>query len=74
MNLKKLAEKQEKLAKEWNEKHPVGTVVDVTKDDRTVVRTKTTRGATVLGGHTAVAWLEGFRGCYDLSRVKAVRT
>ncbi len=70
MNMKALAKKQEKIAKDWNEKHPVGTEVIVRMDDGTEVRTKTTHEATVLGGHTAVAWLEGIRGCYNLERVR----
>lgn len=61
----------EKLVREWNEKYPVGTPVIVTKDDKTEVRTVTTHEATMLGGHTAVVWLNGISGCYALERVRA---
>jgi len=63
---------QEKLVREWNEKHPVGTPVIVRKDDQTEIRTVTTHEATMLGGHTAVAWLKDISGCYSLDRVRAV--
>jgi|BarGraIncu00421A_1022006.scaffolds.fasta_scaffold142198_2 hypothetical protein len=69
MNMKRHAEKQETMVKDWNEKYPVGTVVIVTKDDETEVLTKTVHAATVVGG-TAVAWLEAISGCYDLDRVR----
>lgn len=62
---------QEKLVREWNEKYPVGTLVIVTKDDLTEIRTVTTHEATMLGGHTAVAWLRDIVGCYLLDRVRA---
>lgn len=48
--------------------HPVGTVVDVTRDDGTVQRTRTRSAAAVMCG-SAVIWLEGISGCYRLSRV-----
>lgn len=63
--------RQEKLVREWNEKYPVGTPVIVTKDDETEIRTLTRSKATMLGGHTAVVWIEGITGCYDLERVRA---
>ena len=62
---------QEKLVREWNEKYPVGTQVIVKKDVQTEVRTVTTHEATMLGGHTAVAWLKDISGCYSLERVRA---
>lgn len=61
---------QEKLVREWNEKHPVGTPVIVTKDDSTEIKTMTVHEATLLGGHTAVAWLKDISGCYSLERVR----
>lgn len=63
---------QEKLVREWNEKYPVSTQVIVKMDDETEVRTETVNEATMLGGHTAVAWLKGFSGCYLLDRVRPV--
>jgi hypothetical protein len=62
----------------WNTRHPnPGIEVDVTMDDGRVVRTRTRSAAEVLGGHTAVIWLDpapdyAFRGCYKLDRVRAV--
>lgn len=61
---------QEKLVRKWNEKHPVGTPVIVTKDDGTEIKTMTVHEATLLGGHTAVAWLKDISGCYSLERVR----
>jgi len=69
--MKKERNRQEKLVREWNEKYPVGTPVIVTKDDETEIRAVTTHEATMLGGHTAVAWLKDIRGCYSLERVRA---
>jgi hypothetical protein len=66
------AKEQLAAVREWNARHPVGTLVDVTMDDGTVKRTRTIDEASMLGGHSAVAWLAGFSGCYMLSRVKAV--
>lgn len=63
---------QEKLVRDWNEKYPVGTQVIVRKDDETEVRTETVHEATMLSGHTAVAWLKDISGCYSLDRVRAV--
>jgi len=63
---------QEKLVREWNEKYPVGTHVIVTLDDKREIGTETVHEATMLGGHTAVAWLKDIRGCYSLERVRAV--
>ena len=70
--MKPQIKQQEKLVREWNEKYPVGTPVIVTKDDDTEIRTVTTHEATMLGGHTAVAWLKDISGCYSLDRVRAV--
>lgn len=58
--------------KVWNERHPVGTAVKVLRDDGSVMPTKTRSKATLLGGHSAVIWLEGISGCYSLGRVEAV--
>lgn len=64
---------QQNAVDRWNANHPIGTVVDLTKDSGEVVRTKTRSEAEVLSGHTAVIWLEGVRGCYCLDRVKAAQ-
>lgn len=69
-NVKNKIKQQERLVREWNEKYPVGTPVIVTKDDGTKTKTVTVNEATMLGGHTAVAWLKDIRGCYMLERVR----
>lgn len=48
---------------------PVGTEVQVLKDNGDVVATKTRSLPWKLGGHTWVVMLEGISGCYDLARV-----
>jgi hypothetical protein len=54
---------------EWNTRQAEKTPVDVTLDDGTVKRTITSGKAFVLGGHSAVIFLEGISGCYALNRV-----
>lgn len=55
----------------WNNAHPVGTPVMVSKDHHDVVRGKTTSEAYVMGGHSAVIHIDTIRGCYLLDRVTA---
>jgi hypothetical protein len=55
----------------WNVMHPVGAAVKVRRDNGEVQDTKTISPAEMLGGHTAVIWLEGISGCYMLDRVSA---
>ena len=57
----------------WNEANKIGTPIDYRKDDDSILRTVTRTRAEVLGGHTAVIWLEGVTGCVDLDRVKPVQ-
>jgi hypothetical protein len=52
--------------------HPIGTPVRVRKDDGSFVETRTRSMAEMLGGHSAVIWLEGISGCYLLDRVKPI--
>lgn len=54
---------------EWT--HPVGTVVDVRRDDGTTLRTKTRSRPWLLCG-SAVVLVEGISGGYRLSRVRPV--
>lgn len=56
----------------WNSVHAVGTEVSVLLDDGQKLRTKTTAPASLLGGHTAVCWLENVSGAYRLDRCTAV--
>lgn len=64
--------KAEKQAKEWNDRHPVGTPVAVTQDNGSIVTSKTRSEAWVMGGHTAVVMYEGRSGGYLLSRFRAL--
>ncbi|MFJ3597941.1 hypothetical protein ACIPRU_15660 [Streptomyces sp. NPDC090126] len=59
-------------AERWNAQHPVGTPVyaypeDDPKCTRLVTRTRSK--ASVLGGHTAVVWVEGHSACISLTHV-----
>jgi hypothetical protein len=60
---------QQKLVDRFNEKCQVGQWVNVRLDSGEVKTTKTRGTATLLGGHTAVVWLEGITGAYLLDRV-----
>ncbi|MGW2594815.1 zinc finger domain-containing protein [Streptomyces sp. NPDC001515] len=55
----------------WNKAHPVGTPVrvwpGVREGDGTLTRTRS--AAEVLGGHTAVVWVDGEGACIALSHV-----
>ena len=53
----------------WNENFPIGTAVIFRRDSGETVETVTRSKAEVLGGHSAVVWLEGVSGCYLLDRV-----
>lgn len=55
----------------FNARNPVGSSVMVIKDLGEKVETKVKYPAQILSGHTAVVWLEGILGCYDLDRVVA---
>lgn len=56
----------------WNARFPIGTPVVCKKDSGEKVETVTTSEAQVLSGHSAVIWMKDIRGCYDLSRVRAL--
>jgi len=53
----------------FNKRNPVGSDVVVIKDLGEQVETKVKYPAQILSGHTAVVWVEGISGCYDLDRV-----
>lgn len=57
----------------FNAAHQVGTAVSVELDGGEVRETITVSEAQVLSGHTAVIWLDGISGCYDLERVTALK-
>lgn len=62
----------QKTVDDWNAEHEPGVDVIKTDDFGDETRTKTRSCAEILGGHTAVIWLEGTAGCYDLDRVRVV--
>lgn len=64
----------QKQCDDWNAKHPVGTEVEVLKDNGTIERTKTRSKAYVMSEHTAVIFLDGISGCYLLSRCRPSST
>jgi hypothetical protein len=51
----------------------VGQAVNVRLDSGETKTTKTRGGAELLGGHTAVVWLEGIAGAYALDRVTILK-
>ena len=53
----------------FNKKNPVGAKVTVVKDFGERFETKVKHPAYVLSGHTAVAHVDGIRGCYRLDRI-----
>lgn len=55
----------------FNAAHQVGAAVSVELDGGEIRETVTTSEAQVLSCHTAVIWLAGISGCYDLGRVTA---
>ena len=55
----------------FNAAHQIGAAVSVELDSGEVRETVTTSEAQVLSGHSAVIWLDGISGCYDLDRVTA---
>ena len=57
----------------FNAAHQVGAAVSVELDGGEIRETITVSEAQVLSGHTAVIWLDGVSGCYDLERVTAVK-
>ncbi len=57
----------------FNAAHQVGAAVSVELDSGEVRETVTTSEAQVLSGHSAVIWLDGIRGCYDLERVTSLK-
>jgi hypothetical protein len=56
----------------FNAAHQVGAAVSVELDGGEVRETITVSEAQVLSGHTAVIWLDGISGCYDLERVTSL--
>lgn len=70
-DMRRNRKEQRDLVKRWKDV-PIGTEVIVTKDDGQEIRTRTRSGPELLGGHSAVIWLEGISGCYALYRVRKI--
>lgn len=53
----------------FNNKVKIGTLVNYLDDAGESHSTRTRSEASILGGHTAVIWIEGKAGCVRLDRV-----
>ncbi|AYM76947.1 hypothetical protein D9M09_14925 [Janthinobacterium agaricidamnosum] len=65
--------KLQAACEKFNAAHQVGAAVSVELDSGEIRETVTVSEAQVLSGHTAVIWLDGVSGCYDLERVTALK-
>lgn len=65
---KKLQQLQ-KQCDDFNAKHKPGDLMTVRKDIGEPVTGSLRYQAQVLSGHSAVAWVTGVSGCYDLDRI-----
>jgi hypothetical protein len=72
-NTRRPSEKeQQQLVNDWNDRYPVGTEVAYWNlpDEKFTPRfSKTRTQAELLGGHTAVVWLDGVSGCWRLTHI-----
>lgn len=59
----------ERQCQDWNDKHPIGTRVDLEKDSGELVRTVTRSKAYICEAGYPVIFLDGVRGYYLLDRV-----
>lgn len=64
----------QKQCDKWNAAHPEGTqvVYESVKGVGETHRGKSISEAQVLGGHSAVIWLEGWSGCVSLDHCIAL--
>lgn len=60
-------------ADEWNAKYPIGTVVDVRRNEGPVTRTKTRSVAWILGHGAPVVLVDGISGGYGLDWITVVQ-
>lgn len=60
-------------AKEWNARYPIGTPVEVRRDDGSILPTFTRDVAWNVSGHPVVK-VAGIAGGYSLDRVTALAT
>lgn len=70
----KHAKEQQELVEQFNAKFPVGTRVRYWTGLREGEGKEgpTNHAATLLSGHTAVAWIDGCRSCVSLSHVEPI--
>lgn len=54
----------------WNCNNQIGAPIYYRNDLGKITETTTRTDASVLGGHTAVIWLDGVSGCVSLDRVQ----
>jgi hypothetical protein len=59
-------------AETWNQQVKIGDLVTFRDDNGEAHVTRTRTEASVLGGHTAVVWIEGKAGCVNLNRVTPI--
>lgn len=60
---------QQRLIERINRAYQVGDKIQVRQDDGKVVERTMRHESTLLGGHTAVIWVEEHSGCYAADRV-----
>lgn len=65
-----ITENQEHLIDKINEKYKIGDTINVIQDDNSIKKWTIKHPASMLGGHTAVIWVEEISGCYSANRVK----
>lgn len=62
----------QKIVDDWNEKHPVGTLVTVANSVGDVTQAETSAPAMLLAKSTPVVWLKGVRDYIQLARVQVI--
>lgn len=68
---RKLMAVAEAQARAWNDAHPIGTAINLTRDDGSIFETSTRTPAWALSSGDAVVSVVGISGGYLLSRVAA---
>jgi hypothetical protein len=62
----------QKIVAEWNEKHPVGTLVRISNGLGVVTQAPTSAPAMILTKTTPVVWIKGVHNYVALSRIEVV--
>ena len=65
-------ERNERLALDWNARHPVGIDVSILTDAGGTIQTRTITMAWVSRNFGAVVQVEGVRGLVHLARITAI--